>query len=246
MSIEVSHYLERFACAADRAGFEREILAEAGGFSIPAYTKSNAGGPVIYLSSGVHGDEPAGPLALLEMLENGFFEQPAHWLICPLLNPVGMTKGTRENGEGLDLNRDYLALKSQEVRAHVPWLQRQPIPDLFISLHEDWESSGFYLYEINIAGAPSAARAVLAAAAQEIPSEPEQVIDGHAVRAAGWIDHPPTADLPKHWPEAIFLANRGAGVSYTLETPSSLELCRRAACHQLAVKELVEGLLLTR
>ena len=246
MSVEVINYLERFACAADRAGFKREVLAEVGGFSIPAYTKSAEGLPVIYLSSGVHGDEPAGPLALLEMLEDGFFEQPVNWLICPLLNPVGLTKGTRENGEGIDLNRDYLALKSEEVRAHVHWLKQQPVPDIFISLHEDWESSGFYLYEINVAGAPSAARAVLAAAAVEIPPEPEEVIDDHDVRESGWIDHPPTADFPKSWPEAIFLANRGAGVSYTLETPSSLELARRVACHQLAVKELVEGLLLTR
>jgi len=246
MSVEVINYLERFACAAAQAGFEREVLAEVGEFSIPAYTKSVESWPVIYLSSGVHGDEPAGPLALLEMLEEGFFEQPVNWLICPLLNPVGLTKGTRENGEGIDLNRDYMALKSKEVEAHVHWLKQQPIPDIFISLHEDWESTGFYLYEINVAGASSAARDVLAAAAVEIPPEPEEVIDDHDVRESGWIDHPPTADLPKSWPEAIFLANRGAGVSYTLETPSSLELARRVACHKLAVKELVDGLLLTR
>ena len=240
------NYFDRFACAAERAGFKREILTQVGEFSIPAYTKSADTDAVIYLSSGVHGDEPAGPLALLEMLEDGFFQQPVNWMICPLLNPVGHMNETRENGDAIDLNRDYLALKSEEVRAHVHWLKQQPVPDIFISLHEDWESTGFYLYEINVAGGPSAARSVLAAAAAEIPPEPEEVIDDHDVRESGWIDHPPAADLPKSWPEAIFLADRGAGVSYTLETPSSLELGRRVACHQLAVKALVDGFLLTR
>jgi len=41
-------------------------------------------------------------------------------------------------------------------------------------------------------------------------------------------------------------AKRGVGVSYTLETPSSLDLMRRVRCHQLAVSAAVRGFLLTR
>lgn len=249
MKFDIKKYADRFDHLAMQAGFHRERLAVVDGLAIPAYTRtpqSGEGQPLVYLSSGIHGDEPSGPMAILELLKGGFFDDRVKWLICPTLNPVGLTEGTRENGQGVDMNRDYLERKSVEVQAHAAWLEQQEVPEIFISLHEDWESTGFYLYEINVAGKPSAARAILKAAAQEIAPEPEEVIDDHDVREAGWIDHPPTADLPKHWPEAIFLAERGAGVSYTLETPSSLGLMERVRCHHRAARQAVEEFLLTR
>jgi murein tripeptide amidase MpaA len=72
------------------------------------------------------------------LLERGFFDARAVWFLCPLLNPVGLAHGTRENAGGLDLNRDYLHPASTEVRAHTAWLQRQPRFDLALILHEDW------------------------------------------------------------------------------------------------------------
>lgn len=248
MKFDVKKYADRFDHLAMQAGFKRERIAEVDGLAIPAYSRKSQTSeekPLVYLSSGVHGDEPAGPIAILELLKTGFFDDRVDWLICPILNPIGLTHGTRENGQGIDLNRDYLARKSVEVKAHAEWLGRQRVPNMVVSLHEDWESSGFYLYEINVAGKPSAARDILKTAAQEISPEPEDVIDDHDVREAGWIDHSPRADLPNHWPEAIFLAERGAGVSYTLETPSSLGLMQRVRCHQLAVRQAIIEFLLT-
>ena len=113
-------------------------------------------------------------------------------------------------------------------------------------MHEDWESTGFYLYEIQKRGCPSTANAILNAAAAQIQVEPNSVIDDHDVREPGWIFHEPSADFPDQWPEAIFMAEIGTRVSYTLETPSSLPLEKRVACHMLAVKTAVEEFLLTR
>jgi len=251
MKFNLENYRGQFDLSAMQSGFSRDLVAEVDGLAIAAFSKGGQGEkghvkPLIYLSSGVHGDEPSGPLALLGLLKGGFFDDRADWLVCPVINPVGLSLGTRENGSGVDLNRDYLEKESVEVRAHVDWLERLPVPDMFISLHEDWESSGFYLYEINVSGVASGARDILRAGAAEIAPEAEALIDGHQVREPGWIDHSPRADVPKHWPEAIFMAMRGVGVSYTLETPSSLDLMRRVRCHQLAVSEAVRGFLLTR
>ena len=160
-----------------------------------------------------------------------------------MLNPNGMAKETRENADGIDLNRDYLFQKTAEVKAHVRWLKKHPAPDLFLSLHEDWESTGFYLYEITTSPCCSHATAILQACSDVIPTEPEPVIDDHPVREPGWIFHKAEADFPDHWPEAIYLAKNNTPQSYTLETPSSLELEKRIACHKKAVSHAVDTFL---
>jgi len=192
--------------------------------------------PLVYLSSGIHGDEPAGPLAIESLLRHldldGF-----NWLICPLLNPLGLNRGIRENPQGIDLNRDYRRQQSREARAHAAWLERQLVPDLFVSLHEDWEAQGFYFYEIALEeDRPERARRILDSVAAVWPIEQEDCIDDHQVRERGWIFHEPQADFPDEWPEAIFMAERRCPLSFTFETPSrAAPLEKRIAAHQAAI-----------
>lgn len=197
--------------------------------------------PRIYLSAGIHGDEPAPPLALLDWLERGWFDDRAVWLVCPLLNPTGLARGTRENAEGIDLNRDFKAPRTAEIAAHVAWLRRQPPLDLAICLHEDWESAGFYLYELNALGLPSPARAMIDAVAAVCPIEIATTIDGRAIAEPGIIR--PLADplLRDTWPESIFLRHQGARLGYTIESPSALPLRQRIAALQHAVAVAVEA-----
>jgi predicted deacylase len=109
-----------------------------------ALTRQAAGDrPRLYLSAGLHGDEPAPPHAVLRLLEQGFCDGSCAWFLCPLLNPGGLARGTRENPEGRDLNRDYRSLLTAKARAHAAWLGRQPAFDLTLCLHEDWEAQGF-------------------------------------------------------------------------------------------------------
>jgi len=197
------------------------------------------GGDRIYLSAGIHGDEPAGPLAILRLLREGDLFAAGHdWTLCPALNPQGLRAGTRENAQGIDLNRDYQRRASAEAAAHAAWLLDRPPPGLFLSLHEDWETTGFYFYEINLHDdQPARARSILAAASAAVPIEAVMKIDGHTVREAGWIHHAAEADLPDEWPEAIFLAKNGCPLSFTFETPSTAAaLDARVAAHVAAVR----------
>ncbi len=218
------------------SGFSRNLLASLDAGPLLAWERGNDG-PCIYLSAGIHGDEPAGPLALLELLRADFFGPEAHWIICPALNPTGLSAGSRENTAGFDLNRDYLMRHTPEVAAHAAWIDRIRTPDLFISLHEDWETAGFYFYEINLGeDRPGRARKILDAVSPWFPAEPGPEIDGHEVREDGWIYHAADPDLPEGWPEAIYLAKKGCPISFTFETPSRDELHRRVAAHVDAVK----------
>jgi len=247
VGMDVPSFLSEWEEVATARGFRNESLAELGAFSLLASSKAALGGerrPICYLSAGIHGDEPAGPEALLALLKEGFFDERFDWLICPVLNPVGMAQGTRENARGIDLNRDYCLQKTKEVSAHIAWLERQEVPHVFLSLHEDWESSGFYCYEINQSGPGSWYEGIMEAVAPFFPPEPEELIDDHEVTAPGWIYHSEKPDIPEEWPEAIFLAKFGCPQSLTFETPSSAALEQRVLCQQAAVKEALRSWLL--
>ncbi len=232
-------FLRDWSQEATARGFQSEVFAEVAGYPLVASTKGDLSKPCVYLSSGMHGDEPSGPQALLALLKEGFFDDRFHWLICPVLNPTGLAAGTRENARGIDQNRDYCVCETEEVCSHITWLDQQKTPGLFLSLHEDWESSGFYFYEINTSGQDSAHQRILEAAAPFFPPEPSKMIDDHEVTAPGWIYHSEQPDIPEGWPEAIFLAKRGCPLSLTFETPSSMSLEDRMGCHQAVVRESV-------
>lgn len=229
-------FLPAFGNAAEQAGFNSTVLAETPAGPLMAWERPGAG-PRVYVSSGIHGDEPAGPLAMLELLRDGFFAEPFAWALCPAVNPTGLAAGTRENAAGTDLNRDYLTKLTPEVRAHAAWLEAMPVPRLFLSLHEDWEAQDFYFYEINLGeDDPRRAGRIIEAVSPWFAPENGPEIDGHEPRGPGWIFHAAEADLPQGWPEAIFLAKLGCPLSFTFETPSHSVLAKRVAAQCAAVR----------
>ena len=225
-------YTRQFNLAARKAGFRVEPYGEIDGHPLVAYTKRTPGPrPRVYISSGIHGDEPAPPLALLRLLETGFFDQRCTWFLCPLINPIGFINRTRENNAKLDLNRDYKGPVAGEIRDHVQWLKRQPNFDLIICVHEDWESQGFYLYELNPTLRPTLANAMLDGARSVCPIDAATVIDGREIAEPGIIR--PISDplLRETWPEAIYLRRYHGTLVYTTETPSALPLEQRIETH---------------
>jgi succinylglutamate desuccinylase/aspartoacylase family protein len=228
-------------------GFRLETYGESQGYPLIAMTKRTPGPrPRIYLSAAQHGDEPAGPAGLLRLLEEKRFDARANWFLCPLLNPVGLAKGTRENAEGIDLNRDYRGTpRSNEVAAHVTWLQRQPRFDLALCLHEDWETYGFYLYELNPKALPSYAESIVESVAKICPLQLTDVIEGRP--AKGGIIRPDIDPATRElWPESVHLRLNHTSRCYTTETPSVLPLEQRALAQCAAVETAVNLLIESR
>jgi hypothetical protein len=239
-SFDPGDFAARVEAAALGAGFGVEQFGEAGGWPLLAlHRKRGEPRTRLYFSSGIHGDEPAPPLALLGLIEEGAFDDRAEWTLCPMLNPTGLARGTRENAAGLDLNRDYRNTRSPEILAHIQWLRRQAAYDLTFCLHEDYESVGFYLYEQNPDGRTSLAPALLAAAAAHCPIDMSPVIDGR--EAHGGTIHP-QGDLSDRelWAEAFFLRAHLTHLAYTVETPSSFPLARRVAALRAAVLAVLQ------
>lgn len=202
------------------AGTDRELVC----LTRPPQTPSLALPPRLYVSAGIHGDEPAGPLALLRMFQRDLWPDNAALWVCPCLNPTGCIRTTRENDAGVDLNRDYLNPSTLEVKAHVEWLSRQPNFDAVICLHEDWESSGFYCYELNPTSGDTLAEGIIEAVREVCPIESAAMIDGRPASAPGIIYPSIDPSSRPQWPEAFWMWQRGRGRSLTLESPSDFPL----------------------
>ncbi len=240
MKFDLQSYTQKVDKILRDSGATCVVYGEINGHQLLGYDLIRENLPVVYISTGMHGDEPGGPAALLHLLENGLLEKRLSFHICPMLNPTGFELGTRENLNGVDLNRDYLHLQNPEVQGHVQWLEKRN-PELFISLHEDWESEGFYFYEINTTGDMPERYEFMAQQISEVmPLEPGEMIDDHEVRCRGWIYHEAEADISDSWPEAIYLAKKGCALSFTFESPSSLPLEQRVAAQTAAVNSLLD------
>jgi protein MpaA len=192
----------------------------------------------LYISTGIHGDEPAGPRAVAQLLEENQWPARADIWLCPCLNPTGFALNRRENAAGVDLNRDYRHRRSAEVRAHVAWLERQPDFDLTLCLHEDWESHGFYLYEVNPDREPSLGEKIIAAVSKVCPIDGSPVIEDRP--AQGGVIRPDIDPRQRpQWPEAFYLTMNKTRHSYTLEAPSDFPLPVRVAALVTAVRTVL-------
>ena len=190
--------------------------------------------PRVYLSAGIHGDEPAGPLAARQLLQENTWANDLDLWLCPCLNPAGFLLNRRENPEGRDLNREYLEPTALETRAHIAWLERQPRFELCLCLHEDWESHGFYIYELNPDNRPSLAEPIVRRVAEVCPIDLSESIEGRA--AHGGIIRPSLDPRSRpQWPESFFLLTRKTRLSYTLEAPSDFPLAVRVSALVTAV-----------
>lgn len=239
--LDPADLVTRFHAEAIRQGFRVEPFGERDGVELSAYTKRALGAkPRIYVTAGVHGDEPAPPQALLEALAEGLFDDRATWFLIPMVNPAGYRLNHRENDQGIDLNRDYLTPLSPEVRGQVAWLQRQPRFDLALCLHEDWEATGFYLYELARTAPLTFAQHVREAVAPTLPIEPGDIIDGRPIDEPGIIRPENDPALREQWPEAIYLFKHHTHHSLTFETPTALPLAGRITAHVAAIRVAIK------
>lgn len=195
----------------------------------------------VYVSTGIHGDEPAGPLAALQLLKEDHWPADTAIWLCPCLNPTGFSLNRRENYQGIDLNRDYRHFESEEVRAHVAWLKQQPHFDITLCLHEDWESHGFYVYEVNPDNRPSRAEKIVEAVAKVCPIEYAAMVDDWPAEKGIIRPRINPEERPK-WPEALYLVTNKTRLGYTLEAPSDFPLPVRVAALVTGVRAALQSL----
>jgi len=120
-------------------------------------------------------------------------------------------------------------------------LERQPQFDLYLCLHEDWESHGFYLYEQNPDLQPSLAEKMIAAVAPVCPVDMSENIEDRP--AQGGIIRPIISPQERpDWPEALYHITHKSRQGYTLEAPSDFPLPVRVDALVAGVNAAVNAL----
>jgi protein MpaA len=232
--------VQRWRAVAARAGVPLQRLVRADGydhFHLRTPALAEQGG--IYVSAGIHGDEPAATEALIAWAEKHarrLARLPL--LLLPCLNPWGLVRNMRTNARGIDLNRGFHHDDEPVVQA----VKRLSEPCQFaaaLMLHEDYDGQGIYLYEVQ-RREPYWGEALLAAARRHLPADPRLRIDGR--KAVNGI-HRRRIDLRRFTqighPEAIWLHLKHSARTFTVETPSEFALERRVAAHVAMLEEAV-------
>lgn len=119
---------------------------------LPIYsikTSSKPSNKNLLLTAGIHGNEYAGLLAVLEILEDikanpQKYEKVNLNIITPI-NPVGVLELSRYNASGKDINRDFHRFETLEAKAVRSELKKFK-PDFVIDLHEGPQDDGTFIY----------------------------------------------------------------------------------------------------
>jgi len=220
---------------ADRLSFQPQVLGCVQDYPLVLLRPAPAAvdRPHLLVAAGFHGDEPAGPLAILEALG----ELPAALLqttavtFLPLVNPSGFRHHRRINDRGEDPNRGYChpelcahpSAEGQVLLEHFPLLL-DAARDGFLSLHEDWEETHVYLYTSEEAPpAGELARHLRDRGACHFALRPDGLVGNAPVREGilfqdcdGSLE-----DLLHHF---------GVPLAVCTETPGGAPLAQRIAC----------------
>lgn len=219
-TIDIDLVLRELQDVAEKRGWQSECFYQSSTLRLHAYhRKTVSPRKRLYISAGIHGDEPATPLAVLALLKQDQWPDSMDVWLCPCLNPVGFKLNSRENADQIDLNRDYRNSQSPEIRAHIDWLKRCPQFDRAVILHEDWEALGFYLYELNPDNHLSVSSKIVQSVSEICPIDTSTAIDGMSA-SDGVIRPKIDPEEREQWPEAFFLNTNNTREGYTLEAPS--------------------------
>jgi len=196
----------------------------------------------VLISAGIHGDEPAGVETICALLERKVLSSYAGvWeiSIIPCINPFGYEKATRTNHEDQDLNRHFKSANPpREVRL-VQSVFRFPF-DLTLELHEDVDSTGYYLYESGDADLTGSLPArILSEVKKVMPLNMSSEIDGSPA-SGGVISRVPLAEEMDWWPMALFARSQGARYCMTLETAPDFPMKVRVDAHINAIRAALE------
>ena len=229
-----AHILKRWRAVARAARLEATTLhTTPEGYPVYLFCTPGHAQGGLYLSAGVHGDEPAPVAALIDWAEDNLAVlRRANACLVPLFNPSGLGLNTRADHEGTDLNRNFNNVHHPHTGAWLRAMKGRKFK-CGMTLHEDYDARGVYAYEVSRDPALST-QPFLQEAEKWLPRDSRPRIDGFPAKS-GVIKR---SRIPKNLPglpEALVLFQHHAPASFTFETPSEFSLARRVAAQRAII-----------
>jgi murein peptide amidase A len=231
--------IRRWSSLAHKARLKGSVFCKVEEFDLHYFASpalSNSAG--IYLSAGIHGDEPATTEGLYQWAElycSVLREVPV--MVFPCLNPWGLIHNRRTDSENRDLNRCYHLDTIPRIQAQKEVLRGRRF-QLAMCLHEDYDAQGAYLYEIR-KKLTTFGRELLAAAGYYVPIDSRATIEGRRADQ-GWIARKVNLKKFPVIAEAIYLAANHSERTITAETPSEYDLSARVQAHVAMIQRAIE------
>ena len=173
-SVDFGEYTQRFQVHRAFARIDAFATVHEGDRDYPLLRATTEGSRTVVITSGFHGEEPAGPLTLLESLPEIVAyarERDVGLRIYPCINPSGFEDRTRYNRSGEKPNNDFLRYEiapgewkgelhdgepflrwdlqhdgPKETRAIRAELNALPAPHAALDIHQDSYLSGAGIY----------------------------------------------------------------------------------------------------
>jgi protein MpaA len=236
------HLVRRWKQVCRSARLRYDVFAEAHGFELfcvrsprwLGHDQENG----LYLSAGIHGDEPASSEALLLWAElHGPILKDLPLLLFPCLNPWGLIHNRRLDGDGRDLNRCFHLDEPAQIKRQKELIGRRHF-SLALCLHEDYDAQGVYLYEVKQRGSQMG-QELLASAGYYVPVDLRKTIEGRRATQGVIVRR---VDLKKFplLSEAAYLALAHTRRTFTLETPSEYDLAARVQAQIAVIQRAIE------
>jgi len=210
--------------------------------SIEKIVLGKSNGKRVLISAGIHGDEPAGVetvCSFIERKEYLRFVQDWEITLAPCINPFGYETNTRSNHEGVDLNRNFKSPSPPREVVLAQKLLDSPF-DLTLELHEDVDSSGYYLFHLSADGfRPALVSGILNNVQTVMPINMDAEIDGIPANG-GVIERAGIDDKMDWWPMAFYSLSMGTSTCLTLETATRFPMRTRVGAHLKAIEASLE------
>jgi len=236
---DYSFLIKRWKSLARKCGLRGEVFATGDDFDLMCFRssalKKTSG---IYLSAGIHGDEPATPESLYQWAAlRGPVLRELPLMIFPCLNPWGLVHNRRTDSQNFDLNRCYHLSDVPRIQAQKELLRGYTFR-LAMYLHEDYDAQGVYLYEQR-KKLTTFGQELLSAGGYHIPLDPRRMIEGRRAKQ-GWITRRVDRKKFPEAAEAIYVALHHSERTITAETPSEYDLGKRIEAQIAMIKRAIE------
>jgi len=236
---DYKYLIRRWKAVAAKCGLTLKKYGEAGGFDLYFLKSKVVAGdaPSIYLSAGIHGDEPGATEGLLAWAEkNHALARKLNLLIFPCLNPWGIVCNSRYDNEGRDLNRSYHNQAIPQIAAQIALFPDDKF-DMAIALHEDYDAQGVYLYEVQRVR-PFWGEDLIKASSKAIGGDPRRMVEGRPARG-GVIRRKIDPEQMPDWPEVFIFYFQKVARIFTIETPSEFHIDDRVEAHVRMIQKAI-------